>query len=285
MKKIQLNKTFKATPEQLWELIVDADHYRFWTAAFSKGSDFVGDWTPGSKMRFIADDPPGSECGMLSEIAESNWPEFLSIHHIGLLNDGTPDYDSSMAKEWTPAYENYQLIKKSEDLCTFELEQDVPESYAESLIDSWNLAFEAMELRLATSDAVGKVITLREHSIHTPLELWDRLVSPEKVRTWNYASDDWYCPKAKNELKIGGEFHYDMSAKDGSFSFDFWGTYTEIETGKKLSFDLGDGRKVQIDLIEKANGTLIEERFEAEEQNNLHLQRTGWQEILKNLAR
>jgi len=285
MKKIQLSKTFKATQEQLWELIVDADHYRFWTAAFSEGSDFVGDWTPGSKIRFVADNPSGSENGMLAEIAESNWPEFISIHHLGLVMDGIPDYESSIAKEWTPAFENYQLIKDSDDECTFKLEQDVPESHADDLLESWNNALKAMEERLANSDTVGKVITLREYSAHTSQEIWDRLVTPDKVMTWNFASDDWYCPQAKNELNIGGEFHYDMSAKDGSFSFDFWGTYTEIEIGKKLSFELGDGRKVRIDLIEKGNGTLIEERFEAEQQNNLHLQRTGWQNILKNLAR
>ena len=83
MKKIQLEKTFQATPERLWELIVDADHYRSWTAVFTEGSDFVGDWSAGSKMRFVADDPSGIEGGMLSEISESRWPEFLSIHHVG----------------------------------------------------------------------------------------------------------------------------------------------------------------------------------------------------------
>lgn len=285
MKKIQLSRTFKATQEQLWELIVDADHYRFWTASFSEGSDFIGDWSAGSKIRFVADNPSGEENGMLAEISESKWPEFISIHHLGLVMNGVPDYDSSLAKEWTPAYENYYLIKESGESCTFKLVQDVPDSHADVLLEHWNNAFKAMEARLASSEPVGKIITLREYSKYSSQEVWDRLVNPEKVMTWNFASDDWHCPSAKNDLSIGGEFHYDMAAKDGSFAFDFCGTYTEIEAGKKLSFILDDGRKVFINLIEKDNGTLIEERFEAELQNNLHLQRMGWQNILKNLAK
>jgi hypothetical protein len=76
-----------------------------------------------------------------------------------------------------------------------------------------------------------------------------------------------------------------MAAKDGSFSFDFEGVYTDIESDSKLYFELGDNRKVRIDLIETPYGTLIEERFEAENENDLNLQRIGWQSILRNLAR
>lgn len=284
MRKIQFEHTFNATPEQLWELIVDADHYCFWTSVFTKGSDFIGDWSEGSKIRFIADNPQGIENGMLSEIVEAKWPEFISIRHIGLIMDGVEDYDSPMAKTWTPAFENYRLIKQSDTLCTFSLEQDVPDAEADSFATLWKNAFDAMALRLRSSEMVSKVITLRERSAHSPAEIWDRLVTPEKVKTWNFASEDWYCPKASNNLTVGGEFHYEMSAKDGSFSFDFGGTYTAIEPNSKLYFVLGDGRKVRIDLIEKSYGTLIEERFEAEQENNLYLQRTGWQSILRNLV-
>lgn len=42
MKRIVISRNFLSTPELLWELIVDPDHYRFWTRAFSEGSKFVG---------------------------------------------------------------------------------------------------------------------------------------------------------------------------------------------------------------------------------------------------
>lgn len=103
--------------------------------------------------------------------------------------------------------------------------------------------------------------------------------------TWNYASDDWHCPKAENKLVVGGKLHYEISAKDGSMSFGYKHTYIEIEANKRIYFVLGDGRKVRIDIIEKPYGCLIEERFEVEQPNDFNLQRQGWQSVLNNLAR
>lgn len=287
MIRVQLERAFPVGPELLWELVVDPDQYRFWAEAFSEGSEgtsFEGDWTKGSNIRFVAEDENGIESGMLSEIVESQWPAFISIKHVGVVMNGVDDYDSPLARQWSPAFENYRLIPKEDGTCIFAVEQDLPEGQAEAFKASWEKAFDRMAMRLETSADVGKVITLREKSHHRPEVIWERLVTPEKVMAWNYASDDWHCPNANNNLEIGGEFHYEMAAKDGSASFDFWGTYTEIETAKRLSFVLGDGRKVRIDIFEKPDGCLIEERFEAEQENNLHLQRQGWHNILKNLA-
>lgn len=285
MIRIHLERAFQAGPELLWELVVDPDHYRFWTDAFSPGSGFDGDWIKGSSIRFVAEDENGIESGMLSEIAESQWPEFISIRHVGLVMNGVNDYDSPLAREWSPAFENYRFIPKEDGTSIFEVEQDLPEEQADEFKVSWEKAFDRMAIRLKTFADKNKVITLREKSLNRPEVIWEKLVTPEKVMTWNYASDDWHCPNAKNNLVIGGEFHYEMAAKDGSASFDFWGTYTEIEAPNRLYFALGDGRTVRIDIFNKPYGCLIEERFEAEQQNNLHLQRQGWQNILKNLAR
>lgn len=284
MKRLHMERKFNTTQQKLWELIVDADHYRNWTKAFSEGSDFVGDWSKGSRMRFVAEDESDNENGMLSEIVESIWPEFISIRHLGLVMDGVEDYDSPSAKKWTPAFENYRLTSKEDGSCTFELDQEIPDEEFDGFKESWRRAFNRISNLLEESEDVGRVITLREKSSRSVDAIWDRLVVPEKVMTWNYASDDWHCPKASNNLIEGREFHYEMAAKDGSMSFDFWGTYTLIEPNKKLYFDLGDGRKVRIDIIEKPYGCLIEERFEVEQQNNLDLQRKGWQSILRNLA-
>lgn len=153
---------------------------------------------------------------------------------MGVVIDGVEDFDSPVAREWSPALENYRFIPKKEGTCIFEVEQDVPEEQAEEFKVNWEKAFDFMNKQLDTSSDVGKVITLREKSLNSAEEIWERLVTPEKVMTWNYSSDDWHCPNAKNYLE---------------------------------------------------DGCLIEERFEIEQQNNLNLQRQGWQNILKNLAR
>jgi uncharacterized protein YndB with AHSA1/START domain len=282
--RLELERSFSTTPEVLWEMIVDPDHYRFWTSAFSPGSQFIGDWSAGSGIRFVMEDESGVESGMISEVVASEWPNHISIKHLGLVMNGVEDYESEEVKLWTPAFENYTLVSNESGQCAFKMVQDIPDAYETEFRDNWNKAFDLIEKRLSLWSKPSVPITLEVRSNHSPSSLWAKLTQPELVKTWNFASEDWHCPEAKNDLRDGGEFHYEMAAKDGSMSFDFWGTYTKIEENKRLEFTLGDGRKVSIELIEKPYGSLVVERFEPEHENSTHLQRQGWQAILKNYA-
>jgi len=126
-----------------------------------------------------------------------------------------------------------------------------------------------------------------EAMVEAPIEqVWENWNDPEKVMEWNHASDDWYCPKAENEFKPGGKFSYTMSARDGSFSFDFWGNYTKIENLKIVESTLGDGRNMSVEF-EKVdnNNTIVTESFETEETNSIDKQRQGWQSILDNFKK
>ena len=116
-------------------------------------------------------------------------------------------------------------------------------------------------------------------------KVWKYSTIPEQIILWNHASDDWHCPKASNDLKVGGRFLYTMAAKDESFSFDFEGTYTEVIENKSIKYVLDDEREVSVDFI--AIGDLVEivETFEAETQNPLELQQFGWQAILNNFKK
>lgn len=284
MIRLELERRFNTTPENLWEMIVDPDHYRFWTSAFSPGSQFIGDWSAGSGIRFVMEDESGIESGMISEVVVSEWPNHISIKHLGLVMNGVEDYESEEVKLWTPAFENYTFVSHESGQCVFKMVQDIPEFYEKEFRDNWNKAFDLIEARLSLWSTSPVFITLEARSKHSPATLWAKLTQPELVKTWNFASEDWHCPNAKNDLRVGGEFHYEMAAKDGSMSFDFWGTYTKIEENKRLEFTLGDGRKVSIELFEKPHGTLVVERFEPEHENSHHLQRQGWQAILNNLV-
>ncbi|MBP1676558.1 MAG: hypothetical protein H6Q20_1117 [Bacteroidetes bacterium] len=116
-------------------------------------------------------------------------------------------------------------------------------------------------------------------------QVWKLWTEAEHIVHWNFASDDWHCPAAKNDLQVGGKFVYTMSAKDGSFSFDFSGNYIKIVPLKHIEITLDDNRKVWIDFIEQGNQTSIIEKFEAETENSVELQETGWQMILNNFKK
>jgi uncharacterized protein YndB with AHSA1/START domain len=112
--------------------------------------------------------------------------------------------------------------------------------------------------------------------------VWIYWNMPEHVTQWNQATPDWHCPKASTDLRVGGKFSATMAAKDGSFSFDFEGTYTEVVPNELLRYTMPDGRKVEVKFVSEGNATLITETFDPETQNPIEMQQAGWQMILKS---
>lgn len=120
-----------------------------------------------------------------------------------------------------------------------------------------------------------------EAIINAPKSLvWSAYNEPAHVVNWNAASDDWFCPQASNELRDGGRFNYRMEARDGSFGFDFTGTYVKVYTGESLRYRLDDNRNVGVDFVDHGDQVCLVVRFEPEKENALELQREGWQAIL-----
>lgn len=128
-------------------------------------------------------------------------------------------------------------------------------------------------------------ITVRTTVNRPPDEVWKKWTTPADVMAWNSASDDWHCPNATNDLRMGGAFNYRMEARDGSFGFDFFGIYDEVIPEKKIAYTLGDERKVEIEFSPADGGTLVTETFDAESENSPELQRDGWQAILDHFKR
>ena len=122
-------------------------------------------------------------------------------------------------------------------------------------------------------------------TIHTTVaapvsKVWGHWVTPDSITQWNAALDTWHCPRATNDLRVGGSFTSRMEAKNGSFGFDFAGTYTEVDEPSLIAYVMEDDRKVVITFESVAGGTKVSESFDAEDTNSAEMQRTGWQAIL-----
>ncbi|MBK6397674.1 MAG: SRPBCC family protein [Bacteroidetes bacterium] len=111
---------------------------------------------------------------------------------------------------------------------------------------------------------------------------WDFYTKPEHIVKWNFASDDWQCPRATNDMRVGGKYSARMEAKDGSFGFDFEAVYDEIVPGEKFQYTMPDGRMVNVEFEKNGNSTNVKVLFDAESVNSLELQKGGWQTILDN---
>jgi uncharacterized protein YndB with AHSA1/START domain len=115
-------------------------------------------------------------------------------------------------------------------------------------------------------------------------EVWRAYTTPEDIKQWNTASDDWHTTKAAVDLRVGGQFSSRMEAKDGSFGFDFAGTYTKVVPNKLIEYTFGDRTGV-VEFVPAANGVTVRVTFDAETTHPEEQQRQGWQAILSNFAK
>ncbi|MBC9931801.1 SRPBCC family protein [Chitinophaga qingshengii] len=111
---------------------------------------------------------------------------------------------------------------------------------------------------------------------------WDHYTQPEHITKWNFASDDWQCPSASNDMRVGGKYSARMEAKDGSFGFDFEAIYEDIVPGKSFTYVMGDGRAAQVSFDGQGQQTAVTVTFDAENENPVEMQKGGWQAILNN---
>ena len=114
---------------------------------------------------------------------------------------------------------------------------------------------------------------------------WNYYTQPEHITRWNFATDEWQCPDASNDMRVGGKYTARMEAKDGSAGFDFVATYNEIIEGEKFTYTLPDNRVVNVNFYGLGDKTEVIIAFDAETENSPELQRDGWQAILDNFRK
>ena len=124
-----------------------------------------------------------------------------------------------------------------------------------------------------------------ETTVQAPIAaVWKAYTNPDDIVRWNAASDDWHTTSSHVDLRVGGEFSSRMEAKDGSFGFDFAGTYTRVTTNSLLEYSFGD-RNARIEFTEQPDGIRVRVAFDAETTHPVEQQRAGWQAILDNFRR
>ncbi|MEK6787799.1 MAG: SRPBCC domain-containing protein [Pseudomonadota bacterium] len=127
-------------------------------------------------------------------------------------------------------------------------------------------------------------ITVETHVSAPAARVWLAYTTPADIVQWNAASADWHTTQASVDLRVGGAFSSRMEAKDGSFGFDFAGTYTQVTPEQLLEYRFGD-RTARVEFITAADGTTVRVSFEAETTHSVEQQQEGWKAILDNFAR
>ena len=90
MKTLTFEIAINAPRAVVWTNMLGAETYKVWTSPFCEGTYFVGSWDKGARIHFLA--PSGD--GMVAVIAENTPHEYVSIRHIGMIENGVEDTTS-----------------------------------------------------------------------------------------------------------------------------------------------------------------------------------------------
>lgn len=143
MHKLHFSIVINAPKEKVWNTMLDDDTYRIWTEAFAPGCYYKGNWDKGSKMLFLAPSKNG-EMGVVSRIKENQKNKYISIEHIGIVQDGNEDTQSDEVKKWAGALENYtfnEVNGKTEVL----VDMDSADEYKEMFQNMWPNALQKLK--------------------------------------------------------------------------------------------------------------------------------------------
>jgi uncharacterized protein YndB with AHSA1/START domain len=271
MQQLTFSVHINATPQAVWNTLWNDTTYRQWTAVFNEGSHAISTWQEGDRIDFLG--PDGS--GMYATIVKKDTPNTISFLHQGEIKN---QQEIPFANQ--DGYETY-ILETIDNQTKLTANMNMPDEFVTYFNGTFPKALQTVK-QLAEANA-PKHITVASKINASVEKVWAAYTNPDDIQKWNFASPDWHCPKASNDVRVGGKFSSTMAAKDGSFSFDFEGTYTEVAPQQKLSYVMDDGRKCTV-TFEPTDATItkVTTTFEMENQNSEELQKGGWQSILEN---
>jgi uncharacterized protein YndB with AHSA1/START domain len=281
-----VRKEFAAAQTLVWDAFAKSEILDLWWAPLpwiSKTNSM--DFTVGGRRLYAMCSPEGEEHWSLTDFTDIQAKS--RIAYLAAFCDSEGNSNNTLPRsEWRIDLEEQEA---GHTMVNIVISHDTLAAMEQTLSMGFKEGF-TMTLDYLANTLLGKPNSLVQITIATtvnaPIEkVWACWTSPTDILQWNTASADWHTTKAENDLRPGGVFTSRMEAKDGSFGFDFWGTYDVVETHRRIAYTLGDDRKVNITFTNQGTRTIVVETFEAESQNSVELQQQGWQMILDNFKR
>jgi uncharacterized protein YndB with AHSA1/START domain len=136
--------TIKASVEMVYKTMLEPKTYSKWTSVFNPSSHFRGSWEKGSKILFLGTDQHGTQGGMASRIRENIPNRFVSIEHLGIVEDGKEIYSRQKVEEWAGALENYTFIDNDRNTL-LEIDLDVDSDYGVYFAETWPKALDKLK--------------------------------------------------------------------------------------------------------------------------------------------
>lgn len=144
MKKMNFEIIINAPTEKVYHCMLDRPTYKQWTAAFNPTSDYEGSWEKGSDIYFVGTNKKGQKEGMISRIKENIPNKFVSIEHLGMIQDGKEVTSGPEVDPWAGSLENYSFSSVNGGT-KVEVELDTNSEFEAYFEDSWPKALNKLK--------------------------------------------------------------------------------------------------------------------------------------------
>lgn len=105
--------SIKAPVSKVYKTMLGEEGYKQWTSVFNASSHFSGSWEKGADIQFLGCDDEGKMGGMVSKIRENIPNRFVSIEHVGMIENGKTITSGPKVDSWAGALENYGFSEEA----------------------------------------------------------------------------------------------------------------------------------------------------------------------------
>lgn len=144
MKTRHYQTDINASAAHVYETMLGPATYNQWTAEFNPTSTYEGSWETGSRIHFIGTNKEGKKEGMVAEIKENIPNQFVSIRHLGILDDGQEITEGPKVEGWAGALENYTFTETN-GVTTVAVAVDTNDEYADYFNETWPKALNRLK--------------------------------------------------------------------------------------------------------------------------------------------
>lgn len=142
MKTLNFATVIDASPQDVWETMLGKETYPKWVGVAWPGSSYHGEWKQGAQIRFTGADGGG---GTLGEVTKLTPYTHVAVEHIAvLLDDGSEDRQSEMAKGWIGSTETYTFTPDNGST-KLDVALSIPAEWADEFEGGWPKAIEALK--------------------------------------------------------------------------------------------------------------------------------------------
>jgi hypothetical protein len=142
--KLHFEIAIQASPEKVYQRLIDDQFYRQWTEPFYPGSFYKGSWDKNSRIQFLAVDEDGQLQGMFSRIDENIPNRYISIEHLGIISNGEEVTSGPEVDPWKGAHEIYTL-EKADNYTKFIVDVDSIDIMEKFMLETWPKALDRLK--------------------------------------------------------------------------------------------------------------------------------------------